>query len=253
MAGEAPPRPFEVTQYEQARITRRNRLLAATVRPLHYSLDAFERVRHQVRIDFQFSSRRAFDRFRRHIDFERACISEHLARRLRDFFTVGMNSHRLFDGVARMRADGRHALLAVFDRSDSSQVKDRARGITRRDFSALARRAKQRKTSSPASSPHSPLALYRDNSAARPARQFHRLRSGRAADRVQRRTAGKRENSFSAMPISPSSVEPMTASFQVVMLSASLNFNCARPCLSVSSCGCQTRFRESIRAGAALR
>src|SRR4030095_6675113 len=46
--------------------------------------------------------------------------------------------------------------------------------------------------------------------------------------------------SFSKVPIWPSSVVPITDIFQVVMLSASLNFNCARPCLSVSSDGCQT-------------
>src|SRR5437763_1028533 len=47
--------------------------------------------------------------------------------------------------------------------------------------------------------------------------------------------------SFSTVPIWPSSVDPMTDIFQVVMLSASLNFSCARPCLSVSRDGCQTR------------
>src|SRR5712664_2931688 len=46
--------------------------------------------------------------------------------------------------------------------------------------------------------------------------------------------------SFSAVPICPSSVEPITDIFHVVMLSASLNFSCARPCLSVSSDDCHT-------------
>src|SRR6185369_919752 len=46
--------------------------------------------------------------------------------------------------------------------------------------------------------------------------------------------------SFSKVPIWPSSVVPITDIFQVVMLSASLNLSCARPCLSVSSDGCQT-------------
>src|SRR5260370_21916099 len=42
------------------------------------------------------------------------------------------------------------------------------------------------------------------------------------------------------VPICPSSVEPISDIFHVVMLSASLNFSCARPCLSVSSDGCHT-------------
>src|SRR5215467_10727958 len=46
--------------------------------------------------------------------------------------------------------------------------------------------------------------------------------------------------SVSVDPMRPSSVEPMTASFQVVMLSASLKLICARPCLSVSMEGCQS-------------
>src|SRR5262249_61284222 len=50
----------------------------------------------------------------------------------------------------------------------------------------------------------------------------------------------KARNSFSAIPISPSTVEPTTDIFHVVMLSASLNFKCARPCLSVSIWGCQS-------------
>src|ERR1043165_7873114 len=47
--------------------------------------------------------------------------------------------------------------------------------------------------------------------------------------------------SVSVEPIRPSSVEQTTASFQVVILSASLKLICARPCLSVSTEGGQTR------------
>src|SRR5262249_61352595 len=45
---------------------------------------------------------------------------------------------------------------------------------------------------------------------------------------------------FPPRPCPPSTVEPTTDIFQVVMLSASLNFKCARPCLSVSIWGCQS-------------
>src|SRR5262249_39840625 len=109
---------FEVAQDHHVRVSRRDRLFAAAVGPLQDALDTLHRVRHQVRVNLQLGPRRIFDRVFGDVDFERPDVGEDLARGHDDLFPVGMHADRLFYGVARVRAERRDALLAVFDRSD---------------------------------------------------------------------------------------------------------------------------------------
>src|SRR5262245_31148220 len=56
-----------------------------------------------------------------------------------------MNADRFFYGVARVGAEGRDALFAVFDRSDGAEVEDHLPGVSGFNLGALARGAEQLK------------------------------------------------------------------------------------------------------------
>src|SRR5262245_30322798 len=54
-----------------------------------------------------------------------------------------MNADRFFYGVARVRAEGRDALFAVFDRSDGAEVEDHLPVVSGFDLGALTRGPEQ--------------------------------------------------------------------------------------------------------------
>lgn len=67
-----------------------------------------------------------------------------MCARLRDLFAVRVDVDRLFNRIARVRADGGDALLAVLDGRDGAEAENRARRIARGDLRAMLGRGEQR-------------------------------------------------------------------------------------------------------------